>query len=174
LLLFLAGRTNGMVGCWLAGLACCVDRSGRWLCVLWALSGLLCTDVRSRARARDTDAHTGRAPVRLSSYYMTGLGGLCPPQFGQVATGCRSIFVRWTTFAICAVWKRCSPTSVHRRLPRFPCLLPTTYNRGTHMRLMKLLLRQVPYSKWLQGTESQPCLSRSGLYQVAGWRISTV
>ena len=69
---------------------------------------------------------------------MTVLGGLCPPQFGLVAAGCRSIFVRWTTFAICAVWKRCSPTSVHGRLPRFPCLLPTTYKRGTHMRLMKL------------------------------------
>ncbi len=69
---------------------------------------------------------------------MTGLGGLCPPLFGQLAAGSLSIFVRWTTIAICAVWKRCSPTSVHRGLPRFPCLLPTTYNRGTHMRLMKL------------------------------------
>jgi hypothetical protein len=105
--------------------------SGHW-------SGLLCTDVRSIARSRNTDAQSGRAPLRLSSYYMTRLGCLCPPQFGQVATGCRSIFVRWTTFAICAVWKRCSPTSVHRRLPRFPCLRPATYNRGTPMRLMKL------------------------------------
>jgi hypothetical protein len=109
---------------------CCVF-SGHW-------SGLLCSDVRSRSRSRDTDAHTGRAPVRLSSVDMSELGGLCPPLFGQVATGSRSIFVQGTTFAICAVWKRCSPTSVYRRLPRFPCLLPTTYNRGTHMRLMKL------------------------------------
>jgi hypothetical protein len=88
-------------------------------------------------RSRDTDAQSGRAPLRLSSYYMTGLGGLCPPQFGQVATGCRSIFVRWTTFAICAVWKRCSVTR-RDRLPRFPCLRPATYKRGTPMRLMKL------------------------------------
>ena len=40
-------------------------------------------------------------------------------------------------FAICAVWKRCSVTR-RDRLPRFPCLLPTTYKRGTHMQLMKL------------------------------------
>jgi len=127
-----------MVGCWLVGLVCCACSSGHLWCVVWALSGLLCTDVRARSRSRDTDAQSGRAPLRLSSYYMTGLGGLRPPQFGQVATGCRSIFVQWTTFAICAVWKRCSPTSVHGRLPRFPCLRPATYKRGTPMRLMKL------------------------------------
>ena len=125
------------MGCRRAVFVCCVDRSGRWLCVLWALSGLLYSEHRARSRSRDTDAHTGNAPVRLSSYYMTGLGGLCPPQFGQVATGCRSIFVRWTTFAICAVWKRCSVTR-RDRLPRFPCLRPATYKRGTPMGLMKL------------------------------------
>ena len=31
-----------------------------------------------------------------------------------------------------------SPISMNRRLPRFPCLRPATYNRGTPMRLMKL------------------------------------
>jgi hypothetical protein len=75
--------------------------------------------------------------AQLLPYSITVLGGLCPPQFGLVATGCRSSFVRWTTFAICAVWKRCSVTR-RDRLPRFPCLRPATYKRGTPMRLMKL------------------------------------
>jgi hypothetical protein len=42
---------------------------------------------RELLRSSDTDAHTGNAPVRLSPNYMTGLGGLCPPQFREVPKG---------------------------------------------------------------------------------------
>lgn len=50
------------------------------------------------------------------------LAVVLPPQFGLVASGCRSRRVRWTTFAICVVWKRCSSSSMQRGLPTSPCV----------------------------------------------------
>lgn len=113
-----------------AGRGLVVTRSGR--CLSWRPVALL---LRLEA---EVDCCAGcawaSAPASLRSLGrrfdvvsrplppVSELAVVLPPQFGRVASGCRSRRVRWTTFAICVVWKRCSSSSMQRGLPTSPCV----------------------------------------------------
>ena len=68
------------------GILCCSSGRVSFVCLssgfLW-----LVVMVGQGQRSIDTDAQARRALARLSSKYMTGLGGLCPPQFREVPKG---------------------------------------------------------------------------------------
>ena len=95
-----------------AGRGLVATRSGwllRWFCSR-------CTPASLRSLGRRFDF------VSRHRHAVTELAVVLPPQFGLVASGCRSRRVRWTTFAICVVWKRCSSSSMRRGLPTSPCV----------------------------------------------------
>jgi len=98
-----------------AGRGFVAGRSG-W-CLCWRLVALLLPP----RFARWVDASTSFLVSRPLPLWVE-LAVVLPPQFGLVASGCRSRRVRWTTFAICVVWKRCSSSSVQRGLPTSPCV----------------------------------------------------
>lgn len=81
----------------------------RWFCSR-------CTPASLRSLGRRFDVVSRPHPP------VTKLAVVLPPQFGLVASGCRSRRVRWTTFAICVVWKRCSLSSMQQGLPTSPCV----------------------------------------------------
>lgn len=98
-----------------AGRGFVAGRSG-W-CLCWRLVALLLPP----RFARWVDASTSFLVSRPLPLWVE-LAVVLPPQFGLVASGCRSRRVRWTTFAICVVWKRCSSSSMQRGLPTSPCV----------------------------------------------------